>query len=86
MKLFHTKVMQILKLLKEKKEREKKEPITFSLSSKLANKVKELAEQNGISHSDIAEYALKTFIDSLENDLESYAEMQQEAYQTGVTA
>jgi hypothetical protein len=78
--------MEKLKSLKEKKEWEKKESISFSLPLGMIRELKKSAEKYGLNHSDIVEQALSEFFPLLgaENDLESYAESQQEAYQTGV--
>lgn len=78
--------MEKLKSLKEKKEWEKKESISFSLPLGMIRKLKESAAKYELNHSDIAEQALSEFFNRLgaEKDLESYVESQQEAYQTGV--
>lgn len=77
--------MEKLKFLKEKKELEKKESISFSLPLGMIRELKKSAAKYGLNHSDIAEQALSEFFIRLdaENDLESYVESQQEAYQTG---
>lgn len=68
--------METLKLLKEKKEQEKKDSISFSLPLEMIKRIKRLAEANGINNSDIAEYALKEFLNSLgpANGAEVYAQ------------
>jgi selenocysteine lyase/cysteine desulfurase len=65
MRISHKKDMQTLKLIKEKKEQERKDTISFSLPSEMIRTIKRLADENEISSSNIAEYALKEFLDSL---------------------
>lgn len=68
--------METLKLLKEKKEQEKKESISFSLPLKMVERIRTLAEANDINKSAIAEYALLEFFNSLgpaANGMEDYA-------------
>ncbi len=80
--------MEKLKSLKEKKEWEKKESISFSLPIGRIQEIKELATKYELNHSDIAEQAFSDFFERLrsDNDLENYVESQQEAYQTNGVA
>jgi predicted transcriptional regulator len=63
--------MEILKLIKEKKEQERKDSISFSLPSEMIRTIKRLADENEISISSIAEYALKEFLDSISDPAQS---------------
>ncbi|MBD1210694.1 MAG: hypothetical protein H9535_19875 [Ignavibacteria bacterium] len=78
--------MEKLKLLKEKKEAERKDSTSFYLPIRLTEKVKQTAAKYNLSQSEFIEVALIDFFERLsnENDLESSVVSQQEAYQTGV--
>jgi FMN-dependent NADH-azoreductase len=75
--------MKNLKFIKEKKEAEKKISKSFSLSRQTIDRYERVAKLNDVSVSDICEEALTRFLDDVEhgNDLESYAENQQQSYQ-----
>lgn len=69
--------MKNLLYLKEKKDGEKKTPLSVSVPQSIAFRIKKLAKDNDISPSDIGEEAFRQFLEQLDDE-----NTPQEAYQT----
>lgn len=79
--------MKDFSYIKEKKERERRMSRSISLPNSLWATYDKIAEDNGLNISDIIEESMTRFLNlpTDSHDLESYAEMQQEAYQMGAS-